>query len=119
MDSEKLAEYLQMEASMPGLLSELVTAFLQDAPTRITTAELALAEGNANRARDAAHALKGAALQMGTLPLGRAAAELEREAQAGSLEQGRALLERIVTEFDRARPVLEQYLAAAQPSGVA
>ncbi|MFI5210712.1 MAG: ATP-binding protein, partial [Gemmatimonadales bacterium] len=119
LDPEKLIEYLRMEAAMPGLLAEMVTVFLRDAPGRITALELALTTGNVELARNAAHALKGAALQLGALPLGDAAGALERAARDGSLENGQLHLQRIVAEFARAVPALEQHLSERQPSEVA
>jgi HPt (histidine-containing phosphotransfer) domain-containing protein len=119
LDPDRLAEYLRLEESMPGLLEELVAVFLRDAPNRITALEVAVATGDIKGARDAAHALKGAALQLGAMPLGRAAAEMEREANAGSLEKGPVLLQRIVVEWSRARPALEEHLTRPQPSEVA
>lgn len=89
----------------------LVWTFLNGSREKIRELEQAVAEGNPERARNAAHALRGNSGQIGANGLmrecacfsGIAAPELERH--------GREYVERVRNEFVRIRPYLDRYLA--------
>jgi PAS domain S-box-containing protein len=67
------------------LLVELVRLFLDDAPNQIREIHSALADGDASRLENAAHALKGSAASLGADPLAAAALKLEFRGRKGQL----------------------------------
>jgi HPt (histidine-containing phosphotransfer) domain-containing protein len=67
------------------LLVELVRLFLDDAPNQIREIHSALADGDALRLENAAHALKGSAASLGADPLAAAALKLEFRGRKGQL----------------------------------
>jgi HPt (histidine-containing phosphotransfer) domain-containing protein len=98
----------------PAFLAELVMLFLDAAPETLTALEDALRAGDPVRAARSAHALKGAALQMGARRL----ADL-----CGSLEDGVAtasgsgeILGQVKAEFENVRRELRG-LSGAPPPG--
>ena len=67
-------------------VAELVDTFLEEAPQMLAELRRALAEGNADRFRRAAHSLKSNSHTFGAFRL----AELARALELGGLEAGRA-----------------------------
>lgn len=68
-------------ARRPELWKELLTVYLEDAPGLLERTCQALEEGDRALASGAAHALKGAALNVGAQPLARVCAEIEARSQ--------------------------------------
>lgn len=116
LDEARIEEFRHLETLAPGLMAEVVGLFLRDAPRRLEAIEHAVRQGDAGLTSEVAHALKGSALQLGAMPLGWAAAELEREARAGDLSQGAVRVARLLAEFERTREGLTLLLVEAQPS---
>ena len=67
----------------PELWKELLVVYLEDAPGLLERACQALEAGDRQLASGAAHALKGAALNVGAQPLARVCAEIEARAAGG------------------------------------
>ncbi|HTS87524.1 MAG TPA: ATP-binding protein [Gemmatimonadales bacterium] len=114
LDDSRIDEFKRLEALTPGLMQEVIGLFLRDAPRRIEALEGAVRQGDYRQVNELAHALKGSALQLGAMPLGWTAAELEREARSGDLSQAVLRLERLTAEYGRARQALERLASEAQ-----
>ncbi len=68
------------------LLQELLALFLDEAPKRLAALEEGRRLGELEQVREAAHALKGMAGQIGALTLKDQAASIERKAKAGEID---------------------------------
>lgn len=79
----------------------LVETFLGDAPSRLETLRSAIAMGDARRAADTAHMLKGSCWALGAPRLAELCHELEMLARAGNLALSADLLARIEDEYGR------------------
>jgi HPt (histidine-containing phosphotransfer) domain-containing protein len=121
IDPAKLAEYRRMDFEAPGLSRTLFQLFLRDAPGRVTGIEEALAGEDATALLHVTHALKGAALQLGAVPLGTLVGEMESDAKRGDLASARGRFPQAVREWDRVRLSLTRELDAepAQVAGIA
>ncbi len=89
---------------------ELVDTFLEDAPNMLADLRAALAAGDADTFRRAAHSLKSNSLTFGALALGQAARELEHQglgyaAQSGA--EGVAPLDALGHEYARVAAALK------------
>jgi len=89
----------------------LVWTFLNGSREKIRELEQAVAEGNPERARNAAHALRGNSGQIGANGLMRECAAFSGIAAPELERNGREYLERVRSEFARIRPLLDRYLS--------
>jgi two-component system sensor histidine kinase RpfC len=89
----------------------LVWTFLNGSREKIRELEQAVAEGNPERARNAAHALRGNSGQIGANGLMRECASFSGIAAPELERNGREYLDRVRNEFVRIRPFLDRYLA--------
>ena len=99
------ATFAELQASAGAdFVGELVDTFLEEAPIMLAGMKGALAAGQAEPFRRAAHSLKSNANTFGALVLGQAARELE----LGGLDAGKApgALDRLDREYERARAAL-------------
>jgi two-component system, sensor histidine kinase and response regulator len=80
---------------------EIMQAFLEEAPHLMKRMERALAEEDPVAVSDHAHALKGAAAQIGAAAVVEAADALERIGRAGDLRKSKQIFERLLQETDR------------------
>jgi len=83
-------------------VAELVDTFLEEAPQMLAELRRALAEGNADRFRRAAHSLKSNSHTFGAVALG----ALARELELGGLPPDAAPIERLATAYARAAAAL-------------
>jgi two-component system sensor histidine kinase/response regulator len=79
---------------------EIVQAFLAEAPQLIQRVQAALAEGDSAALSDNAHALKGAAAQMGAPAVVQLAEALERMGRSGNLSNCQDRFEHLLQEMD-------------------
>ncbi|HYW81201.1 MAG TPA: response regulator, partial [Thermoguttaceae bacterium] len=92
------------------LLRDVVEAFLEETPRLMNSIRQAIADGNAEALRIAAHALKGAVRYLGA---GRAyglALDIERMAREGDLANAPATLGSLETQMAQIDPLLEDYM---------
>jgi CheY-like chemotaxis protein/HPt (histidine-containing phosphotransfer) domain-containing protein len=89
-------------------LSEVIDAFLADAPELVATLRRSLDDGNAEELRRGAHTLKSNGATLGAEGFAELCRTLEQRAKAGELEGASELVERIEEEY---RP-LEEALSA-------
>ena len=85
---------------------ELLAGFFEDAPQQVETARQALAEGDAETLRRAAHSLKSNSANFGAQVLSQMCKELEELAKTGSLGGAAELLDQVATEYERAKAAL-------------
>ncbi len=89
-------------------LGELIDTYLNDAPELIATLRRALAAGNADEFRRAAHSLKSNSANFGALKLSAMARDLELMGKAGTLDGAAERIARVEAEYARAQVALEQ-----------
>ncbi len=121
LDPARLAEYRAMDADEPGLSTTLLQLFLRDVPGRLTGIEEALGSEDATALLRAAHALKGAALQLGAGRLGLLVGEIESDAKRGDVASAARRFPQAIREWERVRAALLQELGpeTAQVAGIA
>ena len=87
---------------------ELVDTFLAEAPVMLDDLRGALAAGNADNFRRAAHSLKSNCNTFGALALGAMARELELTGLAPALEANGATLDALAQEYARVAAALTE-----------
>jgi two-component system sensor histidine kinase/response regulator len=88
------------------LFEKLVSLFLEDTPARMRAMRRAIAAGDGQALRDAAHALKGGAANFAAAPVVDAARQLELQGKTGELSQSLATFEVLTWEMERLRRAL-------------
>jgi CheY-like chemotaxis protein len=91
----------------PDPLVELFDLFLHDTPIRIAKILDAFKLGDPAELERATHSLKGSASNLGAKCLANACGEVMNIARTGKLPEA-ALIARVLSEFERLKPVLEQ-----------
>ena len=86
---------------------ELIDTFLTEAPSMLADLRDALAKGEADRFRRAAHSLKSNANTFGALTLGALARDLEVSGAAQVKERGPSALADVEAEYFRAATALK------------
>jgi CheY-like chemotaxis protein len=104
-ERERLAE---MFGGWTGEAKSFFNDFLAGVPAMIAKVDTALAAADAPAARDAAHALKGAARSMGAVRLGQLASDLQDVLDAGDLDTAGLLGPMLA-------PTLDELAAATAP----
>jgi histidine phosphotransfer protein HptB len=105
LDPSALRALSELLGSDRDVLSELVDAFLDEAPKRLAELRLAAGRGDVALARRAAHTLKSNALTFGAVELGSLSRRLETAAATGAdaLAADRALIDDLDAEWARVR----------------
>jgi PAS domain S-box-containing protein len=101
----------------PALLGELAAIFRGDCPRLLAALHGALAAGNAEGLRVAAHTLKGSLACLGAVPAARQAQQLEGLARRGDLAAAAAALAAVEEALDRVRPALEDLATGRAEEG--
>lgn len=102
VDSAVLADLRQLDISC-GLLSTLITHFLEDVPNRLATLQDALQQGDAEALARVAHELNGASGNLGVRRMRQLCVELQALGKAKDLTKAGALLAQLVSEFELVR----------------
>lgn len=89
------------------LLSQMIKLFLENAPTRMAQIRAGASGMDLQEAEKGGHSLKSSAANVGALTLRGLAADIERAAGAGDLNQVQELLPSIETAFAHAIGALE------------
>ncbi|MEO5596856.1 MAG: PAS domain S-box protein [Lysobacteraceae bacterium] len=87
------------QATDPNLLKQIYEAFHSDSIERISTLRMAVDAEDHASLHKAAHALKGAAANVGAKPMSNTASKLEALGAAGSLADATELINRLQEEF--------------------
>ncbi len=90
----------------PGFLKDLIDSYVATTEPLITRIRSAVAQGDPDRLRRAAHTLKGSSRSMGVVKVGEICLKLETIGRNGTVEGAEGLLDQLGKEFDRAREVL-------------
>lgn len=107
VDIEALRELKEI---MEDQFSVLVDTFLEDSATRMQEIEAALAAGDADALRSAAHSFKGSSSNLGISSLADVLFKLETMGREGTTEGGEPLLAEVRTLFDRVSGILKSEL---------
>ena len=84
-----------------GLVRTIVTAFLEEAPSRLASLRVATDGGRSDHLEQVAHQLRGAAGNLGAVLVARLCEQLETHGRSGSAP-GHLLVDELETELDRA-----------------
>lgn len=93
---------------------KFLTELLESGPTVLSDIERSLSANDARGVQAYAHAYKGNCFMLGVLALGAACADLEEQGRIGELGSSAESLARAQRELDRARRVVELYLARSE-----
>jgi CheY-like chemotaxis protein len=102
VDAAVLAELRQLDMSC-GLLSTLITHFLEDVPPRLATLQDALQQGDAGALARVAHEVNGSSGNLGVWRMRQLCIELQALGRAKDLTQAGVLLAQLVSEFELVR----------------
>jgi PAS domain S-box-containing protein len=105
-------QQLRATAGDDEFVRELIATFLGEAPALLAALREAVAAGDAEAARRAAHTLKANAMTFGITGLAHAARELESAANESALDGAARLLEQVEREYERGKTALETVGAA-------
>jgi CheY-like chemotaxis protein len=115
LDQAVLDELRKLEADgAPDLLADLIGLFQQETPPLMDSIRDAVAAGNADKLRSAAHTLKGSSSSLGARTLADLSADLERKGRSGSVDGAAAVVEALTAEYGRVCAELNHLL---QPAG--
>jgi HPt (histidine-containing phosphotransfer) domain-containing protein len=92
-----------------AFVAELLSTFFEDSPRQISALRTALAEGDADAFRRAAHSLKSNSASLGAMGLSARAKELEMMAKAGSLDGAAAAVDDLAGEYARVENALREW----------
>lgn len=93
-------------------VAELLQTYFDDSPKLLETMHGALAAGNADEFRRAAHSLKSNSASFGAMALSRLARGLEEMGKAGTLDGAAAGMAQAEAEYARVRAALESATTA-------
>jgi HPt (histidine-containing phosphotransfer) domain-containing protein len=102
LDPKTIDELLDSVGGDRAFLAELVDEFLADAPRQLESLRSAIASGDSETARRAAHTLKSTARTFGALALASACQDAEAAAAAGELGTVGAHVDELAALLDRA-----------------
>jgi PAS domain S-box-containing protein len=102
VDAAVLAELRQLDMSC-GLLSTLITQFLEDIPTRLAALQDACQQGDAGALARVAHEVNGSSGNLGVWRMRQLCIELQALGKAQDLTKAGALLGQLVSEFELVR----------------
>jgi len=91
-----------------AFLAELMDTYFNDAPQLLAAMRGALADGNAEEFRRAAHSLKSNSASLGAMTLSALAKELEMMGRAGVLDGAADKLARVEAEYEQVKVALEK-----------
>lgn len=100
---------VQLKAIMGDEFSMLIETFGNDSVVRIECIRDAIASGDPDEIRRAAHSFKGSASNMGAPVLTDLCRELEDRGHNGQTEGGEELLKQIEQEFEQVRKALAKF----------
>ncbi len=109
LDPARLEEFREFDDEDLAMTKEVVALFVSDAPRRLDAIEEAVVAGDASALATAAHALKGAASNVGATAMQQEAAHLESEASGGSVTGAAARLTHLRDLWSRTRAKLAEW----------
>jgi HPt (histidine-containing phosphotransfer) domain-containing protein len=100
IDDESFAQTVAMVGGDVGFVRDLVAEYLADGTLRVADMKAALAAGEAEDLRRAAHTLKGSSASLGALGLADACRAIEIAAREGRLDGLEADIASVAEQFD-------------------
>ncbi len=107
VDRGVLDALLESVGGDQGFLGELLDTFFADAPQLIAAMQAAVAAGEAEELRRAAHSLKSTSATFGAMDLSAKCKDLEMTAKSGALQGAEAQIAMVKSEYERAKAELE------------
>ena len=107
IDREILDNLLAAVGGDGEFLAELLETYYVDTPQLFSTMQAALADGNSEEFRRAAHNLKSNSANFGATDLSNKAKKLEEMGKSGQLDQAEASLSDAEAEYLRVKSALE------------
>lgn len=101
-----LGDLLETTGGDPSFLAEPIDSYVADTDTLLASMRHALATGNAEELRRAAHSLKSNSATFGALRLTALCAHLEEQAAAGELDGAAGRVAEVENEFATVKPAL-------------
>jgi len=108
LDRGRLATLRELRPDDPSLFVRFLDSFLDTVPDELVAIGDAASAGDLTGLAAAAHRLKGSALNVGVLGVGRACAELEEAASNDDVVEARRLTDVLAAEVDRASEALRE-----------
>lgn len=108
MRQETISE-LRRALEDPGIVAELISLYLEDAPRQVESIKAAVMEGNAERLALAAHTLKGSSAQLGAEELSELCSELENIALDWRAESASLLIDQLESTLADACTVFQSH----------
>ena len=118
LDHPRLQMFLDLQPGEASLLDRTVASFLTRSPDTVGLISHAVVTGSAPDLVQAAHKLKGSALNLGLPRVGAVCAELEDIGDAADLGAAAGVLARLTTEMDAAWSALLELQSARAAGGV-
>ncbi|HEY0139415.1 MAG TPA: response regulator [Thermoanaerobaculia bacterium] len=107
LDRARVESFLEMDRGYAGFFEGLLQTFRDDVPLRLDALREAIARGDAGELADAAHALKSSTGNVGARRMHLLAAQLERDAREGRVDDAAASVEQLESEFVRVNAAFE------------
>ncbi len=112
LDHQRLASLVE-EIGDADLVRQAVQAFLDEVPDRLAAIRVALAGGDPQELRAAAHALGSPAAMLGAVAVSRVSKALQAAALEESTEECRTLVDDIVEVTHRTEVEMRAYVAGS------
>ena len=112
LDHQRLASLVE-EIGDADLVRQAVQAFLDEVPDRLAAIRVALAGGDPQELRSAAHALGSPAAMLGAVAVSRVSKALQAAALEESTEESRTLVDDIVEVTHRTEVEMRAYVAGS------
>lgn len=108
IDREVLDNLLEAVGGDGEFLAELLETYFADTPQQFSTMQAALADGNSDEFRRAAHSLKSNSANFGATELSNQAKKLEEMGKTGQMDHAEASLSDAEAEYLRVKSALEK-----------
>jgi HPt (histidine-containing phosphotransfer) domain-containing protein len=106
INQQALDELLEAVGGDQEFLADLIDTFLEDAPGLLSTIQSALASGEAEELRRAAHSLKSNSANFGAQQLAAMCRDLEEAARRSELEEAPGRVAQILVEYQKVSQAL-------------
>ena len=90
----------------PDIVEELLSVFVQDAPSRFSSIRGPLTDNDSGALEKAAHRLKGSSSQLGLVRVASLSASLERKGKEGNLDGAEALMDDLEKEYQHVEKLI-------------
>jgi HPt (histidine-containing phosphotransfer) domain-containing protein len=95
------------QAEEPDIVTELIDIFFQDTPARLEGVHQALRQADSRALEHAAHSLRGSCATIGARRMAQLCLALEKEGQAGRLQEAEVIFAALESAFTCVRRTLE------------